>query len=48
VSGPDVPGLLLCGDMRGTPHDLLAGLLGVRPDRMTAALPTMIDDREHQ
>jgi hypothetical protein len=30
----DVAGLLLCGDMYGAPYDLLAGFLGVRPDRL--------------
>ncbi len=32
----DVAGLLLCGDMYGAPYDLLAGFLGVRPDRLRA------------
>ncbi len=30
----DVAGLMLCGDMYGAPYDLLAGFLGVRPDRL--------------
>jgi hypothetical protein len=30
----DVAGLLLCGDMYGTPYDLLASFLAVRPDRL--------------
>jgi hypothetical protein len=30
----DVAGLLLCGDMYGAAYDLLAGFLGVRPDRL--------------
>jgi hypothetical protein len=30
----DVTGLLLCGAMYGAPYDLLAGFLGVRPDRL--------------
>jgi hypothetical protein len=34
LSDRDVAGLLLCGDMYGTPYDLLAGFLGVRPDRL--------------
>jgi hypothetical protein len=29
----DVAGLLLCGDMYGTPYDLLSAFLGVRDDR---------------
>lgn len=34
LSGRDVAGLMLCGDMYGAPYDLLAGYLGVRPDRL--------------
>jgi hypothetical protein len=34
LGGRDVAGLLLCGDMHGAPYDLLAGFLGVRPDRL--------------
>jgi hypothetical protein len=30
----DVAGLVLLGDMYGTPYDLLAAFLGVRPDRL--------------
>ena len=30
----DVAGLVLTGDMYGTPYDLLAAHLGVRPDRL--------------
>src|SRR5216683_65485 len=29
----DIAGLLLAGEMYGAPYDLLAGFLGVRPDR---------------
>jgi hypothetical protein len=33
LGGRDVAGLLLVGDMYGTPYDQLAGFLGVRADR---------------
>jgi hypothetical protein len=34
LGGRDVAGLLLCGEMYGAPYDLVAGFLGVRPDRL--------------
>ena len=34
LSGRDVAGLLLAGDMYGTPYDLLASFLGVQPARL--------------
>jgi hypothetical protein len=34
LGGRDVAGLLLVGDMYGAPYDMLAGFLGVRPDRL--------------
>jgi len=33
LGGRDIAGLLLCGEMYGTPYDLLAAFLGVREDR---------------
>jgi hypothetical protein len=34
LTGRDVAGLVLCGDMYGAPYDLLAACLGVREDRL--------------
>jgi hypothetical protein len=34
VSGRDIDGLMLCGEMHGAPHDLLAACLNVQPDRL--------------
>ena len=34
VSGRDIAGLMLCGEMYGAPYDLLAGYLNVQPDRL--------------
>ena len=34
LSGRDVAGLMLCGDMYGAPYDLLAAFLDVQPDRL--------------
>jgi len=34
LTGRDVAGLLLCGDMYGAPYDLLASFLGVAPARL--------------
>lgn len=34
LTGRDVAGLVLCGDMYGAPYDLLAAALAVRPDRV--------------
>ena len=34
LSGRDIAGLMLCGEMYGAPYDLLAAFLGVRPDRL--------------
>jgi hypothetical protein len=34
LSGRDITGLVLCGDMYGAPYDLLAAALGVRDDRL--------------
>ena len=34
VSGRDIDGLMLCGEMYGAPYDLLAGGLNVQPDRL--------------
>ena len=34
VSGRDVDGLILCGEMYGAPYDLLAAGLNVQPDRL--------------
>jgi hypothetical protein len=34
LSGRDITGLVLCGDMYGAPYDLLAAGLGVRDDRL--------------
>lgn len=34
LTGRDVTGLVLCGDMYGAPYDLLAAALAVRPDRL--------------
>jgi hypothetical protein len=36
LSDRDVAGLLLAGDMHGSPYDLFASFLGVRPDRLRA------------
>jgi hypothetical protein len=36
LSDRDVAGLLLAGDMHGSPYDLFASFLGVRPDRLHA------------
>jgi len=36
LTGRDIAGLVLCGDMNGAPYDLLAGYLGVREDRLRA------------
>ena len=34
LSGRDITGLMLCADHYGAPHDLLAAVLHVRPDRL--------------
>jgi hypothetical protein len=34
VSGRDISGLMLCGEMYGAPDDLLAAYLNVQPDRL--------------
>ena len=34
VSGRDIDGLILCGEMYGAPYDLLAAGLNVQPDRL--------------
>ena len=34
VSGRDIDGLMLCGEMYGAPYDLLAAGLNVQPDRL--------------
>jgi hypothetical protein len=34
ISGRDITGLMLCGDMYGAPYDLLAACLNVQPDRL--------------
>ena len=34
VSGRDIDGLMLCGEMYGAPYDLLAECLNVQPDRL--------------
>ena len=34
VSGRDIDGLILCGEMYGAPYDLLADYLNVQPDRL--------------
>ncbi len=34
VSGRDIDGLILCGEMYGAPYDLLADCLNVQPDRL--------------
>jgi hypothetical protein len=34
VSGRDIDGLMLCGEMHGAPYDLLAACLNVPPDRL--------------
>ena len=34
ISGRDIDGLILCGEMYGAPYDLLAGYLNVQPDRL--------------
>ena len=34
VSGRDIAGLMLCGEMYGAPYDLLAAYLNVQPDRL--------------
>src|ERR1700722_4893939 len=34
VSGRDIDGLILCGEMYGAPYDLLAECLNVQPDRL--------------
>ena len=34
VSGRDIDGLMLCGEMYGAPYDLLAACLNVQPDRL--------------
>jgi hypothetical protein len=34
VSGRDIAGLMLCGEMYGAPYDLLAEYLNVQPDRL--------------
>jgi hypothetical protein len=34
LTGRDITGLVLCGEMHGAPYDLLAGFLGVREDRL--------------
>jgi len=34
VSGRDIAGLMLCGEMYGAPYDLLADYLNVQPDRL--------------
>jgi hypothetical protein len=34
VSGRDIDGLMLCGEMYGAPYDLLADYLNVQPDRL--------------
>jgi hypothetical protein len=36
LTGRDIAGLVLCGEMQGTPYDLLAGYLDVRDDRLRA------------
>jgi hypothetical protein len=36
LTGRDVDGLLLVGDMYGTPYDLLAAFLAVQPARLRA------------
>ena len=36
VSGRDIDGLMLCGEMHGAPYDLLAACLNVQPDRLRA------------
>jgi hypothetical protein len=33
ISGRDIAGLMLCGEMYGAPYDLLAAYLNVRGDR---------------
>jgi hypothetical protein len=38
LSGRDVAGLVLCGDMYGAPYDLLGGYLGVQPARLRGIL----------
>ena len=34
ISGRDIDGLILCGEMYGAPYDLLADCLNVQPDRL--------------
>jgi hypothetical protein len=34
LTGRDITGLVLCGEMQGAPYDLLAAYLGVREDRL--------------
>jgi hypothetical protein len=34
LGGRDVAGLILCGEMYGSPYDLLAEFLGVQPARV--------------
>jgi hypothetical protein len=34
IGGRDIAGLMLCGEMYGAPHDLLAAYLDVRADRL--------------
>src|ERR1700733_1939906 len=34
ISGRDIDGLILCGEMYGAPYDLLADYLNVQPDRL--------------
>ena len=38
LTGRDITGLVWCGEMYGTPYDLLAACLDVREDRLRAIL----------